>query len=37
LAVDISKISQQKPIEKPKVDLNIKPTDSEFECFGCGS
>ena len=37
LAVDISKISQQKPIEKPKVDLNTKPTDSEFECFGCGS
>ena len=26
--------------EKPKVNLvepTVKPTDSEFECFGCGS
>jgi ribonucleoside-diphosphate reductase alpha chain len=41
LAVDISKT--QKPIiktESPKININkdtIKPTDSEFECFGCGS
>jgi len=41
LAVDISKT--QKPIvktETPKVDFikeSIKPTDSDFECFGCGS
>ena len=37
LAVDISKVGQPKPIEKPTVDLTQKPTDSEFECFGCGS
>jgi ribonucleoside-diphosphate reductase alpha chain len=37
LAVDISKVSQPKPIEKPKVELTQKPSDSEFECFGCGS
>jgi ribonucleoside-diphosphate reductase alpha subunit len=37
LAVDISKVGQSKPIEKPTVDLTQKPTDSEFECFGCGS
>jgi len=37
LAVDISKVGQSKPIEKPKVDLTQKPTDTEFECFGCGS
>jgi ribonucleoside-diphosphate reductase alpha subunit len=37
LAVDISKVSQSKPIEKPTVDLTQKPSDSEFECFGCGS
>jgi ribonucleoside-diphosphate reductase alpha chain len=43
LAVDISKMEKSK-IEKqiPKtefisVDPTIKPTDSEFECFGCGS
>ena len=41
LAVDISKV--QKPMVKtevPKVDIikeTTKPTDSEFECFGCGS
>ena len=37
LAVDISKVGQSKPIEKPKVELSQKPTDTEFECFGCGS
>jgi ribonucleoside-diphosphate reductase alpha chain len=37
LAVDISKVGQSKPIEKPTVELTQKPTDSEFECFGCGS
>jgi ribonucleoside-diphosphate reductase alpha chain len=37
LAVDISKVGQSKPIEKPTVDLTQKPTDTEFECFGCGS
>jgi ribonucleoside-diphosphate reductase alpha chain len=37
LAVDISKVGQSKPIEKPKVELTQKPSDSEFECFGCGS
>jgi ribonucleoside-diphosphate reductase alpha chain len=37
LAVDISKVGQSKPIEKPTVDLTQKPSDSEFECFGCGS
>jgi ribonucleoside-diphosphate reductase alpha chain len=37
LAVDISKVGQSKPIEKPKVELTQKPTDTEFECFGCGS
>ena len=37
LAVDISKVNQSKPIEKPTVDLTQKPTDTEFECFGCGS
>ncbi len=37
LAVDISKVGQSKPIEKPTVEINQKPKDSEFECFGCGS
>ena len=37
LAMDISKINQSKPIEKPIVELTQKPTDTEFECFGCGS
>jgi ribonucleoside-diphosphate reductase alpha chain len=37
LAVDISKVGQSKPTEKPTVDLTQKPTDTEFECFGCGS
>jgi ribonucleoside-diphosphate reductase alpha chain len=37
LAVDISKVGQLKPIEKPTVELTSKPTDTEFECFGCGS
>jgi len=37
LAVDISKVNQSKPIERPTVDLTQKPTDTEFECFGCGS
>jgi ribonucleoside-diphosphate reductase alpha subunit len=37
LAVDISKVGQSKPIEKPTVELTQKPSDSEFECFGCGS
>jgi ribonucleoside-diphosphate reductase alpha chain len=41
LAVDISKVTQS-PVkqEKPKVNIvenTTKPTDSEFECFGCGS
>jgi hypothetical protein len=35
--VDISKVGQPKPIEKPTVELTSKPTDTEFECFGCGS
>ena len=37
LAVDITKVQQPKTIEKPTVDLTTKPTDTEFECFGCGS
>ncbi len=41
LAVDISKVNQSTvKQEKPKVNLvepTVKPTDSEFECFGCGS
>jgi ribonucleoside-diphosphate reductase alpha chain len=38
LAVDISKIQQPKvTVEKPTVELVSKPTDSDFECFGCGS
>jgi ribonucleoside-diphosphate reductase alpha subunit len=37
LAVDISKVGQSRPIEKPKVELTEKPNDTEFECFGCGS
>jgi ribonucleoside-diphosphate reductase alpha chain len=37
LAVDISKVGQPKSIEKPTVELTSKPTDTEFECFGCGS
>jgi ribonucleoside-diphosphate reductase alpha chain len=37
LAVDISKVSQPKKIEKPTVEITQKPSDSEFECFGCGS
>ena len=37
LAVDITKVQQPKIIEKPIVDITQKPTDSEFECFGCGS
>jgi ribonucleoside-diphosphate reductase alpha chain len=37
LAVDITKIQQPKTIEKPIVELTTKPTDTEFECFGCGS
>ena len=37
LAVDISKVGQSKPTEKPTVNLTQKPSDSEFECFGCGS
>ena len=37
LAVDISKVGQPKQIEKPTVEFNQKPKDSEFECFGCGS
>jgi ribonucleoside-diphosphate reductase alpha chain len=37
LAVDITKVQQPKTIEKPTVDLTQKPTDTEFECFGCGS
>jgi ribonucleoside-diphosphate reductase alpha chain len=41
LAVDISKMNQPTiKQEKPKVNLveqTVKPTDSEFECFGCGS
>jgi hypothetical protein len=39
--VDISKVNQSTvKQEKPKVNLvepTTKPTDSEFECFGCGS
>jgi ribonucleoside-diphosphate reductase alpha chain len=37
LAVDISKVGQSKPTEKPTVELTQKPTGTEFECFGCGS
>ena len=41
LAVDISKVQQPiVKLDKPKINLIeevIKPTDSEFECFGCGS
>jgi hypothetical protein len=35
--VDISKVGQPKSIDKPTVELTQKPTDTEFECFGCGS
>jgi hypothetical protein len=41
--MDISKVEKPK-VEKqtPKVNIipvdpTVKPTDSEFECFGCGS
>jgi ribonucleoside-diphosphate reductase alpha chain len=41
LAVDISKVGKSvDKSETPKVNIietNVKPTDSEFECFGCGS
>jgi ribonucleoside-diphosphate reductase alpha chain len=43
LAVDISKMEKPKPIvETPKIDfssMNLpeKPTDSQFDCFGCSS
>ena len=41
LAVDISKVKQtSNKVETPKVNIienTTKPTDSEFECFGCGS
>jgi ribonucleoside-diphosphate reductase alpha chain len=37
LAVDITKVQQPRIIEKPKVEITSKPTDSEFECLGCGS
>ena len=41
LAVDISKVQQSiSKVDKPKINLIeevVKPTDSEFECFGCGS
>ena len=41
LAVDISKVQQPiVKVDKPKINLIeevVKPTDSEFECFGCGS
>jgi len=39
LAVDISKVNQSIiKQEKPKVSVTeTKPTDSEFECFGCSS
>ena len=41
LAVDISKVQQPTiKVDKPKINLIeevIKPIDSEFECFGCGS
>jgi ribonucleoside-diphosphate reductase alpha chain len=41
LAVDISKLQQPMvKLDKPKVNLiegTTKPTDSDFECFGCGS
>ena len=41
LAVDVSKISKPNvKIEIPKIEiieLNTKPKDSPFECFGCGS
>jgi ribonucleoside-diphosphate reductase alpha chain len=41
LAVDVSKISKPNvKIETPKVEiieLNTKPEDSPFECFGCSS
>jgi len=41
LAVDISKVQQSMmKVDKSKLNLTesvVKPTDSEFECFGCGS
>ena len=41
LAVDISKVQQPIiKVDKPKINLIegvVQPTDSEFECFGCGS
>jgi ribonucleoside-diphosphate reductase alpha chain len=41
LAVDISKVNTTtNKVEIPKVNIiegTIKPTDSDFECFGCGS
>jgi ribonucleoside-diphosphate reductase subunit M1 len=38
LAVDISRKERPVTNEKPKVDvIPEKPSDSEFECFGCSS
>ena len=38
LAIDISKVEKPTKTEKPTVDvLPQKPTDSQFECFGCSA
>lgn len=38
LAIDVSKMEKPKKTETPTVDiLPQKPTDSQFECFGCSA
>ena len=38
LAIDVSKMEKTNKTEKPTVDvLPQKPTDSQFECFGCSA
>jgi len=38
LAIDISKMEKPNKSEKPTVDvIPSKPTDSQFECFGCSA
>jgi len=38
LAIDVSKMEKPNKTEKPTVEvLPQKPTDSEFECFGCSA
>jgi hypothetical protein len=38
LAIDISKMEKPSKTEKPTVEvIPQKPTNSEFECFGCSA